>query len=352
MIRNASGQLASSLPSLVRPIGGAAVGILFMIAALAALGANPVAVSALIADAVFGSPPQQVDAIVQAVPIGLMALGYCFSFRASFWNIGGEAYFYLGATVAMTIGLKVHNLPAPVTVVLMTLGGALAGGALSAIAGLLRAYRDINEVVVTLMMNLVMVQIVAFAATGPLANPLSNLGFSEPIPASLWLPTLGLTGPHMGALALVPALIVSYYLLTRSGFGDRIRVVGANPDTARANGIPVARTLIMVSIATGVLGGLAGVAHAVGSTHRVYVGLSPAPGFGYIAIIAALLGANRPIGALLAAFFYTFLSEVSDGLQVQFGIDRSFITVFFVLTLVSVLAANAIPRRQQRAAPT
>lgn len=330
---------------------GLVSGIVVMVGLVWAIGAPPGAVLSSIGQSL-RSPSLQTDAILQAIPILLIALGSCLCFRAGFWNIGGEAYFYAGAIAAMTVGLKFSGLPAPVLIPMMAVMGAMIGALLSGIAGVLRTSRHINEVVVTLMANLAMIQIVAYMVRGPIADPVSRLAFSEALPehAALGSALLGLPRVHVGVYVAVLAVIVVHYLLSRTVFGHTLRVVGANLDAAVGAGIDVSRSIIVASLAMGALGGLAGMLHVAGTTHRLYLGLSPAPGFGYIAIMTALLARSHPIGAVVSTLAYTALAGASDTLQVEFGIQRGFVGIFFVIVVLLVLVVDAVMRRWGRRA--
>jgi simple sugar transport system permease protein len=126
-----------------------------------------------------------------------------------------------------------------------------------------------------------------------------------------------------------------------------LRVVGENPDAAAATGTNVARVIVAASVAFGVFGGLAGMLHVAGATQQLYVGLSPSPGFGYIAIMTALLGAMKPLGVILSTGFYAVLSAASDTLQVEFGIPQGTITMFFIIVLLSILAVDTMMRSRE-----
>jgi general nucleoside transport system permease protein len=326
---------------------GIAVGLLVIVGSLSLMGVRPLDVLVVIGQSL-RSPSLMSDAVLQTVPILLIALGSCLCFRAGFWNIGGEAYFYAGAVAAAAAGLKLEALPPVLLLPLMAAAGGSAGAILSGVAGILRARWQINEVVVTLMMNLAMIQVVAYSVRAPLADPASRLAFSETLSTRASLPAAHLISPrvHVGVYVVIAIAIVAWYLMTRTSFGHTIRVVGENADAAIGSGIDAGRTIVAASIALGVLGGLGGMLHVAGATHRVYVGLSPAPGFGYIAIMTALLGGLHPLGAAISTLFYAVLSATSDTLQIEFGIEGGFISIFFVIVLISILATDTLLRRR------
>lgn len=321
-------------------------GIVVMVLLLWALGASPGAVLSLIARSL-SSPSLQTDALVQAIPILLIALGSCLCFRAGFWNIGGEAYFYGGGIAATTIGLKLGGLPAPVLILLMAAAAATAGAMLSGIAGVLKARRSINEVVVTLMANLAIIQIVAYTVRSPLADPASRLAFSQNLPEQAMLGSahlLGLPRVHIGVYVAALAVVAVAYIQSRTVFGHVLRVLGQNAYAAIGSGIDAPRAIIVASLAMGGLGGLAGMLHVAGTAGNLYVGLSPAPGFGYVAIMIALLAGTNAAGAAFATLLYAALAGASDSLQVEFGIQRGFVNILFAVVVLFVLMTDTVLR--------
>jgi simple sugar transport system permease protein len=327
-----------------RALLGGAIGVTSGALLLGVMGAPPLDVLRSIVTSV-QSPSLISDALIQATPILLLALGTSLCFQAGFWNIGGEGYFYAGAIAAMAVGLNI-GLPSGVLLALMAVTAALIGGALSWTAAVLRVRRGANEVVVTLMFNLVMIQIVSYAVRVPLSDPASRLAFSERLPAEIVLPSAHLLSPrvHVGVYLAMAITFACAYVLHRTAFGQSLRVVGENPDAALATGTNVARITMIASAALGVLGGLAGMVHVAGATQQLYVGLSPSPGFGYIAIMTALLGGLKPLGVMLSTLFYAVLSTASDTLQVEFGIPQGTITMFFIIVLLSILAVDTVMR--------
>jgi simple sugar transport system permease protein len=317
---------------------GVALGALL----LGVMNAPPLDVFRSIARSV-RSPSLMSDALLQATPILLLALGTSMCFQAGFWNIGGEAYFYGGAIGAMAVGLNLDLPPIPLLLA-MAGAGILVGAALSSIPAILRIRRQINEVVVTLMMNLAIIQVVAYAVRAPLADPASRLAFSEMLPAKAILPSAHLVSSrvHVGIYLALVAAFACAYLMHHTVLGQSLVIVGENPEAAAGTGLRVGRVIVIASVTFGALGGLAGMLQVSGATQRLYVGLSPDPGFGYIAVMTALLGGLRPLGVVLSTAFFAVLPAASDTLQVEFGIPQGTISMFFIIVLLTILAVDTV----------
>lgn len=312
---------------------------------------------------IFGYPPVQVltqllksmltsrvtitDTVIQAIPILLIALGVCLCFQGKFINLGGEGQFYLGAIMASAVALALPTWPAWLLLPTVLLAGIVGGALWSGVAGVLRAYLDVHEVVVTLMLNSVAVFLTSYAVRVPLRDVGSPVEQTAAFVSAAHLPEFGDSRIHIGlviALALVP---VTYYFLRRTGAGYRIRFVGQNSEAARAAGVHVTSVLLSTFLIGGALAGLAGAIQVTGVTHRLLVGVSS--GFGSTAILVALMAKRDPLAAGLVAFLFTALTVGGQAIQVRFGIPSDFMRVFLGILLLCMLAVDELQKRREGA---
>ena len=148
---------------------GSALGALLIGAfMLVALGANPVTGYRALLDGAFGDGYALSATAVKAVPLLLVGVGICIAFRANVFNIGGEGQIAMGALFATATALALPGLPAVLLIPLTILAGALGGGAWGAIPGAFKGYFGVNEILSTIMMNLVAVQVMNYMLAGPL----------------------------------------------------------------------------------------------------------------------------------------------------------------------------------------
>ena len=152
-----------------------------------AVGASPVAVAVALWQGAFGTPYNTADTLVQTIPLLLTGLAVAVSFRCQLFNIGAEGQLMAGAMAATWAGTM--PLPAPIHLPLVLIAGAVAGAAWSGIAALLKLYRGVQEVLSTLLLNFVALQLLAFMVRGPLQEAAKAFPQSEPllIPARLSL---------------------------------------------------------------------------------------------------------------------------------------------------------------------
>jgi len=320
-----------------------AAGVLVAAGFIAVLGYDPLAALRVMFDTVFRSWSGFVDTVIQATPLLLVALGYALCFRARVWSIGGEGQFHLGAAAAGAVALGLPaGTPAALALALAVAAAALAGMAWAYVPGWLRAHRDVNEVVSTLMLNFVGILVMSWLIRTALRDPDIPLLQTPAFPEAFQLPGIGRL--HAGvliALALVPAIA---YLAHASALGARSSAIGANPRASRAAGLDVPGTIMALFLVSGALAGLAGAAHVLGATHRLLVGLSN--DFGYTAVLVALLARNHPVAVIPAAFLFSALVVGAEGVQVELRIPSDFVRVLMGVLVLFVLAGDALARRR------
>ncbi len=307
-------------------------------------GYEPIPVMLELVRSIVGSPVSMVDTVLQAIPILLISLGVCLSYHGKLWNIGGEGQFYIGAVAASAVAISFPNLSIWILLPAVLTAGFIGGAAWSGVVGVLRAYRNVNEVVVTLMLNSVATFLVGYAVRVPLRDVGSPVEQTAAIGTAARLTRFGDSRIHIGlliALALVPLV---HYFLFRTGAGYRIRMVGENTEAAQAAGVPTKRVIIMTFLFSGGLAGLGGAVHVSGVTHRLLLGISNR--FGFTAILVALMARRNPLVAGIIAFVFTALTVGGEGIQVFFGIPADFIQIFLGVLLLFVLAADEFLKRR------
>ena len=320
------------------------------------LGANPIMAYGALVEGAFGSSNAIAETAVKAVPLLLVALGICIAFRANVINIGGEGQMILGAIFATVIGLSLPNWPGWVIIPLAILAGFIGGGLWGAIPGALKAYFGVNEILTTIMMNAIAVQIMNFLLRGPMIDPAqaelaSKIPQTAALEAAFRLPRLVPTRLHLGALLAVVLAFLVYILLFRTVLGYRIRAVGQNPNASRYGGIRVRRQIVIALLLSGAFCGLAGAIQVYGLNYRMITDGS-ATGFtasaGFNGIVAALFCQLHPLGAIPASFFFGALLVGANKLQRVMQVPSSFILALNGLVVIFVVSSELWRRRRQR----
>jgi simple sugar transport system permease protein len=342
--------IAAPAPLLSDKIRSVVVPVLCVLAALAvtgllllALGADPLFAYKTMVLGGIGSAQANSDTLAKMIPIALIAFGVMLTFRCGLWNIGGEGQFYAGAIGAAITGIVV-DAPAPILIPLELLAGIAAGCATAYVPAILKARYHANEILVTLMLNYVPIYLALYLIQGPFSHGLAAKTLDiRPAGELPWL-IVGQLRLHAGLIFVLLSVIAVSVLVNRTTFGYKIRAIGSNIHAAQAAGIDVVRTQFWTFVLAGGFGGLAGMIQVAALHHNLLEGMSP--GFGFTAIVAALLGRLQPFGILLASFGFAALVVGGDSMQRVAKIESSTVFVIEGLILLFLLAGRIIGREQ------
>jgi len=263
-------------------------------------------------------------------------------------NIGGEGQMIIGALMATALGLAFPDWPGFLMIVAAMLVGFLGGAVWGGIPGLLKAYFNVNEILTTIMMNAIAVQLMNFLLSGPMIDPVqaskaSKIPQTARLSTAFDLPRLVPTRLHLGALIAVVLAFLVYILLWRTVSGYRIRAVGQNPFASRYAGIDVKKQIVLALLLSGAFAGLAGAIQVYGINHRMITDGS-ATGFtgsaGFNGIVAALFGQLHPLGTIPASFLFGALLVGANKLQRVMQVPSAFITTLNGLVVVFVVSSE------------
>ncbi len=278
--------------------------------------------------------------LVRATPLVLTGLAVAVAFRAGVWNIGADGQLLIGAAVAAAVGLALGSAPAWVLLPLALLAGFVGGGCWAGIAAFLRTKFGVLEVISTIMLNFVALDLVGYLVRGPLQEPSHAYPQSNPIPADMHLPILipG-TRLHWGFVAGVAAAFLLWWGMRSTAAGFRVRAIGANADAARVAGrINVSRTTTNVLLLSGALSGLAGAIEVSGVTFALYENISP--GYGYTAIAVALLAGLSPLGVLGTGILFGGLEAGALSMQREASVPSVVVTAVEATLVLLLLALS------------
>lgn len=340
--------------------------LLPVLATLAALGVgaimliflkvNPVTAYKALWDGAFGSSNAFAETLVKATPLLLVALGICISFRGDVINIGGEGQMIIGAVLATWVGLTFTGLPGWLAVTLALVAGFLGGAIWGGIPGVLKAYFSVNEILSTVMMNAIAVQLMNFLLRGPMIDP-SQAELASKIPQTarlldaFRLPRLAPTRLHLGALIAVLLAVAVYILLWRTTLGYRIRAVGQNPNASRYAGIKVQRYMVLALLLSGAFAGLAGAVQVYGVNYRMITDGSSS-GFtgsaGFNGIVAALFGQLHPLWSIPASILFGALLVGANKMQRVVQVPSALVIALNGLVVVFVVSSEILRKRRQR----
>jgi len=319
------------------------------------LGANPIEAYAALINGAFGSVNAVSETVVKAIPLMLVGVGICVSFRAGVINIGGEGQLIIGALSATALALAFQNWPPylllPAVMLVGFLGGAVWGG----IPGILKAYFNVNEILSTIMLNIVAVQGMNFLLRGILIDPQeiergTRIPQTQRLPVAADLPVLiSETRLHAGIIIAIIIAILTYIFLWRTSLGYRIRAVGLSPYASRYAGINVKQYTVLALAISGAFAGLAGAILVFGSESHRMVTDGSATGFtgsaGFNGIVAALFGGLHPITTIPSSILFGALLVGANSLQRATQVPSALIGALNGLVVVFVVSSEVLRRK-------
>jgi simple sugar transport system permease protein len=282
------------------------------------------------------------ELMVKATPLLLIALGLAVCFRSNVWNIGAEGQFVLGAICAGGVALMADK-ESTRWIVLAILGAGMAGGmAWAAITAFLRDRFNANEILVSLMLVYVAVQLLVWLVFGPWKDPGGyNFPQTKTFDAVTQIPRL-MTGSRVSIgllIALAGAAMLWLYLFrTRAGFAQQVG--GLAPAAARYAGFSSRRALWVALLVSGGAAGLAGALEVAGPVGQLtpYVPV----GYGFAAIIVAFVGRLHPVGMVFSAILMSMFYIGGELAQSRMGLPKSITGVFQGLLLFALLACDTL----------
>jgi simple sugar transport system permease protein len=341
--------LAPVVDSLLVPFLAVISAIILGGVVIALVGGNPFMAYIGLIQGAFGSVKALSETAVWATPYIFAGLAVAVAFKGGLFNIGAEGQLALGAVVAALIGYALpgwlgFDLPAIIHIPLAVGLGALAGALWAAIPGFLKAYTGGHEVINTIMMNYIALNITSFLMNGPMKDPSpTNVSARTPgIAASARIaPLFEGFRVHWGFILALLVAVLIWLILWKTTLGFEIRMVGSNPDAAKYAGINVKRTIVLTMALSGLLAGLAGAIEVTALNYRHELGFSQ--GYGFDAIAIALLGKTNPFGVVIAAILFGAMKNGGTRMQFLTMIPVDVISIIQALILLFV-AADAIIR--------
>jgi simple sugar transport system permease protein len=284
----------------------------------------------------FGDVGAFTRTLEKATPLVFSGLAVAFAFKAGLFNIGAQGQLLFGAIVAAFLGFSIEGLPAYIHAPLALLGGALAGALFAAIPGALKTYTGAHEVITTIMLNYIAINITDYLADGPWkdTSPSNIVARTPKIFETAVIPEIG--GFPVGFLiALLFALLI-WWLLEHTTLGFEIRTVGQNPDAAEYSGVKVARTVILAMVISGFIAGIGGAVETQGVVGRYQPGFNV--GLGFDGITIALLGKTNPFGVIPAAILVGAMEAGASQMQFTADVAKEIVDVIQALILFFVAA--------------
>ena len=238
------------------------------------------------------------------IPYLLVGSGMCFIYASNRFNMGGEGVYLMAGCIVAFIGVNLgeDGLPHILTILLLMIVGTMIGGGFGLIPAIMREKLNVNETVVSIMMNYGLMYLSTFLVKTLMVDPdISYLG-SKPLPENMKLSILvPRTNIHSGLFVGLLAVLVVGIIFYRTSLGYSIRICGSNPQFARAAGINMTQSLIIAQVIGLALCGLGGAIDMMGIYDRyIWSGFT---NYGFDGMLVAVLSRKNPLLVPLGAFF-------------------------------------------------
>ena len=288
------------------------------------------------------------DVFVKAAPLIIIGLGLSLGNEAKVWNIGAEGQYIVGALSGAGVAMLTTDAPAYVAIPLMTLAGILGGALWGAIPAWLRTSFRVSEVLSSLMLVYVALQILSYLIGGPWKDPNGhNFPQTPPLSAAQELPKVIAGTPIPPGLVVAIVLTLVFWVLSaRSVYGFSVRTVGAAPSAARYGGFDAKRTIWSTMIISGGMAGLAGILEVMSQLNQINLGFPS--GYGFTGIIVSFLGRLHPVGVFLAGLILAVTYVGGQVAQTVVHVPQATAGIFQATMLFFILASDIFVRYRVR----
>jgi len=278
-----------------------------------------------------------------------MGMGVGLALKAGLWNIGAQGQLIIGMLTVFVVYVYLSFLPYPLVYLLILLFAAVGGLLWIVVPTVLRVRFGANEIVVTLLLNIVSTSVAAYMISGPIKGSQS---FGYPITTTLapnfQIPQLI---PGTGITYAVPFTlligVVLYFLVERTSFRVSANTVGESLQTANYAGIDIPRVMALTMLTAGALAGLAGATYVMGFLYHLDSGQFQT-NFGLIAVIAALVGRKHMLGIAVSSLFFGYITMGAEFMAVASNVQTAVVFAMEGVMLVGILLADFLQRKGLR----
>jgi len=343
---NLFGLLADSnaTSSIIAIILGLLVGFIFISIAIPAMAGQGIA--ALMTSG-FANMRNFGQVLFNATPIIMTGLSVAFAGKTGLFNIGASGQFTMGGYLAILVGVRATGLSGPSLLIAATLAAIIGGAIWGAIPGILKAWRNVNEVITCIMMNYIGMFLVNYLIIQTVFDQTRNMTIRVQPNANY--PALGLDKifaaegmrPTDLTSAFIVAIVVAilmFIILEKTTLGFELKACGFNQDAAKYAGISAKRGTVIAMTISGALAGLGGALFYIGGSNPSIQVVNVIATQGFDGIPVALLALNNPIGVIFSAIFLGYLSTGGQAMQ-ALGFTREIVNMIIaVIIYFSALA--------------
>lgn len=320
------------------------IGSVFIVIA----GGNPISAYEQLLVAPFRTRSNIGELFTNVTPLLIVGVGMAIARHAGLTNLGGEGQMYLGAMgLIMVCTSPLAERLGAWTLIPGILAALLFGGLWGALSGALKAYFRANEIITSLLLNYVGVNLIGYLVRGPLQEPAHIAPESAKLLDVLRLPKIiPSSRAHAGLYIALVMVVLYWFFIYRTRLGYNIRVLGGSRGAAKYSGIDESKYYLAIMALSGAIAGLAGGVEVLGVYYKLTEKLAGSIGFS--GVVVALLGMLHPIGIVFAALLMALLTTGSQYIQIVTKIPSSLVGVLQGLIVLFVLYGLSLKRKDRK----
>jgi simple sugar transport system permease protein len=279
-----------------------------------------------------------------AAKLSVTGLAFSLVFQARQFALGVQGQVYVGALAASYVALS----PIGQTWLGLPLGivcALLAGGLYGFLPGIAKARLGANEIVSTLMLNYIAIELCNFLVRVQLVPKGSGLLTTDRFPKTSLYPVLvEHTRIDLGLIFAILSILIIWFALYRTSWGLKLRLVGHNPRFAEYAGIRAKFIMVSAMTISGMLGGLLGSMFVQGAAFGQLTVLFEG-GFAFEGVLVAIVARNRPLAVPVVAMFYAYLRQGAQLMNIRTDVPAEVISVVAAIIILLVASQFSIPGR-------
>lgn len=292
-----------------------------------AIGENPLETYGILVQKSLFTAKGFMNTLHYASPLILTGLAIAVTFKANIYNMGVEGQMLLGGFFAGIAGAYLPEMNSVLTKFICFLVAIVCGMLFALIPALLKAKCNVNEMVVTLMLNYAMIKTLEYLTTGVFRDTTAGYVATPTIKEGAMFQRFGISRMTMFFVITMIILVIMYFVMKKSKLGYEITAIGKNSEFAEATGMNVGKKIIVMMLISGALSGIAGAGWMMSDQFKYTLSFSANPGLGWDGMLIALLGGHSPIGIVIAAIFYAALKTGSDSINMYTTVPKEIIAI-------------------------
>ena len=288
------------------------------------------------------------ETFTRMAPLLLIAAGLIVAFRAGIWNLGGDGQFLLAAVITAALApALIQVLPRGLTLIACMIVSIAVAALWSLIPAILKARYGVNEIVTSLMMSFLGISFANVLVKLLFWDPETTVPQTRTLPVEDRLPRLFDSTIHLGVLIALAVVVLVHLMMTRTAFGLKLQVVGANPRAAVHAGLDVSRlTIATFAISAGLIG-LGGSMEILGVWGVVRADWNPA--FGLLVVPLVFLARFNGYAVIGFTLFFSALMIGGESAARRVGVPQDFVLLLVALLLIFLALVEYLDHiRRQR----